>query len=109
MKVTYYGTKKEIGHCEVMIKESHFNGASVNYVLKHVERHSPDGFQWGYGGSGPADLALSILTDYCSRFKIDGTLVEKYYQAFKFAFIAKAGNELEITSDQIEEWISKNA
>lgn len=23
--------------------------------------HSPDGFEWGYGGSGPADLALNIL------------------------------------------------
>src|SRR5204862_6265890 len=30
--------------------------------LKHVVHHSPDGFQWGYGGSGPADLALSILS-----------------------------------------------
>lgn len=24
--------------------------------------HSPDGFEWGYGGSGPNDLALAILT-----------------------------------------------
>ena len=31
--------------------------------LLHIERHSPDGFNWGYGGSGPADTALSILTD----------------------------------------------
>lgn len=23
--------------------------------------HSPTGFEWGYGGSGPADLALNIL------------------------------------------------
>lgn len=23
--------------------------------------HSPCGFEWGYGGSGPADLALNIL------------------------------------------------
>ena len=23
--------------------------------------HSPGGFEWGYGGSGPADLALNIL------------------------------------------------
>lgn len=28
--------------------------------LKHV-RHSPDGFEWGYGGSGPAQLAFAIL------------------------------------------------
>ena len=24
-------------------------------------RHSPDGFQWGYAGSGPAELARAIL------------------------------------------------
>ncbi|MBT9252140.1 MAG: hypothetical protein KM296_00220 [Brockia lithotrophica] len=35
--------------------------------LHHVERHSPTGFEWGYGGSGPADLALSILHDYLNR------------------------------------------
>jgi len=32
--------------------------------LRHIERHSPTGFEWGYSGSGPADLALSILADY---------------------------------------------
>lgn len=26
-----------------------------------VANHSPDGFAWGYGGSGPAQLALAIL------------------------------------------------
>jgi len=37
---------------------------TVNGVpLKHIVEHSPTGFQWGYGGSGPADLALSILAD----------------------------------------------
>src|SRR6266436_5928682 len=29
--------------------------------LRHIPYHSPDGFEWGYGGSGPADLALNIL------------------------------------------------
>jgi hypothetical protein len=29
--------------------------------LRHYVCHSPTGFNWGYGGSGPADLALSIL------------------------------------------------
>lgn len=31
--------------------------------LRHVAVHSPTGFECGYGGSGPADLALSILAD----------------------------------------------
>jgi len=26
--------------------------------------HSPDGFEWGYGGSGPAQLALAIYQDF---------------------------------------------
>ncbi len=25
--------------------------------------HSPDGFAWGYGGSGPAQLALALAVD----------------------------------------------
>lgn len=29
--------------------------------LAHQVRHSPTGFAWGYGGSGPADLARSLL------------------------------------------------
>ncbi|MCK4554525.1 hypothetical protein KAU19_06245, partial [Candidatus Parcubacteria bacterium] len=28
-----------------------------------VINHSPDGFAWGYGGSGPAQLALAILIE----------------------------------------------
>ena len=28
---------------------------------QQVMNHSPDGFAWGYAGSGPAQLALAIL------------------------------------------------
>jgi hypothetical protein len=31
--------------------------------LTHYPRHSPAGFEWGYGGSGPADLARALLID----------------------------------------------
>lgn len=34
------------------------------YKLRHMIVHSPSGMAWGYGGSGPADLALSILADH---------------------------------------------
>ena len=30
--------------------------------LRHIKKHSTS-FAWGYGGSGPADLALSIVSD----------------------------------------------
>lgn len=29
-----------------------------------LRNHSPTGFEWGYCGSGPAQLALAILTDH---------------------------------------------
>jgi len=37
-----------------------------DYVLPvrlDLYNHSPDGFEWGYQGSGPAQLALAILAD----------------------------------------------
>lgn len=30
-------------------------------TLRHVVKHSATGYTWGYGGSGPADLARSLL------------------------------------------------
>lgn len=72
------------------------------YILKHICRHSPDGFQWGYGGSGPADTALSILHDCVGKKD-----AEHYYQDFKWIFIAGAGNKLEVTEEDIKVWLAK--
>jgi hypothetical protein len=65
-------------------------------TLAHYVRHSPDGFSWGYGGSGPSDLARCILLDaldYPSRTVGPDTeaverLVNAHYQDFKFVFVA---------------------
>lgn len=53
----YVGTR-DLNGCRVQVIEG--NRASS---LRHVVLHSADGFEWGYAGSGPADLALSILAD----------------------------------------------
>lgn len=29
-----------------------------------LRNHSPDGFNWGYGGSGPSQLALALVADH---------------------------------------------
>ena len=55
--------------------------------------HSPDGFEWGYNGSGPAQLALSILLLFTDR----DTAV-RLYQQFKSEIIATCNNN--ITDDQ---------
>lgn len=56
--VEYFGTRSPAG-CTVNVLRA---DGSVTPLL-HVMLHSPTGFEWGYGGSGPADLALSILCD----------------------------------------------
>ncbi|MBS7703290.1 DUF6166 domain-containing protein [Chelatococcus asaccharovorans] len=46
--------------------------------------HSPTGFAWGYGGSGPAQLALALLCDVLG----DEARALRLYQRFKFRAIA---------------------
>jgi len=61
--------------------------------------HSPTGFEWGYAGSGPAQLALAILADHCG--KTDEAL--NLYQRFKWSVIAELPfREWILTSDDIE-------
>lgn len=51
---------------------------SVSVNIPHtIVRHSPDGFEFGYNGSGPSDLALNILyyftndLDFCNRHYVE--------------------------------------
>ena len=48
-----------------------------------VRNHSPTGPAWGYGGSGPAQLALAILLAVT-----DAATAERFYQRFKWGVIA---------------------
>lgn len=57
---TYIGERLEHG-CEVYVLE---DGKRRPLSLRlDLRNHSPEGFEWGYGGSGPAQLALAILAD----------------------------------------------
>ena len=48
-----------------------------------VRNHSPDGFSWGYGGSGPSQLALAI----CLELYDEKTALNSY-MAFKWEWIS---------------------
>ena len=66
--------------------------------------HSPDGFEWGYAGSGPAQLSLAILADHCEN--TEQTL--NLYQRFKWAVIAELPyREWILTSEDIESALQK--
>lgn len=68
--------------------------------LKHRVRHSPTGYEWGYLGSGPADLALSILWDFMGH---EPTRAD--YMCFKDQFVAKWKDSWQITGGEIRHWL----
>lgn len=74
-------------------------GANVETNIPHlVTHHSPSGFEFGYGGSGPADLALNVCQLYLTIVGYRGrttqcwrgycfTLAWMLHQDFKRDFI----------------------
>lgn len=99
------------------VKVGRGTGLIKTNVPWSVVHHSPTGFGVGYGGSGPADLALNILNAFmppgfdddepvkcwkrsCSRF------AWKWHQDFKWQFIAAMNDDGgTITEKVIREWI----
>lgn len=66
--------------------------------------HSPDGFNWGYSGSGPAQTALAILYHTYGREVALG-----HYQDFKEEFIATLpeGKDFEIDERRVDLWLRR--
>lgn len=94
-----------------------------SYFLRHCVFHSPTGFETGYSGSGPADLALSILADHChatppevrNALHLRGSCAGarqaiRFHQRFKFRFIAPRplgpGECYEILGGEIAHWLA---
>lgn len=90
---TYCGTRTaEVGTCKVTV-----DGKPLPPRLD-VRNHSPTGFEWGYGGSGPAQLALAILCKHCGKDR-----AQDLYQHFKREVIASLPHEgWTMTSEDID-------
>jgi hypothetical protein len=74
------------------------NGNPLNPRLD-LYNHSPTGFEWGYCGSGPAQLALAILADHLG----DDEDALNLYQRFKWAVIVELpGRGWRLTSLEID-------
>lgn len=81
-----------------------------------VVHHSPNGFEFGYAGSGPADLALNVCQAYLNSIGYQGEKSECFdgncwslawvlHQEFKRAFIADAPREgIVIPMEEIKRW-----
>lgn len=60
------------------------NGGVISTNVPHVvAHHSPDGYEFGYGGSGPADLALNIVENVLRLINYKGPLSEKLWDGYR--------------------------
>lgn len=72
-----------------------------------LHNHSPDGFAWGYAGSGPTQLALALLFDVTG----DADLSMHFYMDYKWAVTArlskKEGDIWTLTTTDILRWLQE--
>src|SRR5262249_47817253 len=81
----------ERGKCQVWVVE---NGESRSIDPRFdLFNHSPTGFEWGYGGSGPAQLALAILADALGN-DLDAM---RLHQRYKFKVIDQLHGDWQIS------------
>lgn len=67
-----------------------------------LANHSPTGFEFGYGGSGPAQLSLALLADALG----DDDEALNWYQYFKEKVVAHMdGEEWSMTDEQVREHV----
>ena len=81
---TYLGIRRE---CDPVVLVEKSRGQRSDLPVRlDLRNHSPTGFEWGYGGSGPAQLALAILADHFGPTGEKRALT--IYQDFKARVIA---------------------
>jgi Family of unknown function (DUF6166) len=98
--IKFIGLRTEAG-CDVWVSDSH--GIQRLRPRLDLRRHSPAGFEWGYGGSGPAQLALAMLAMWSRN---DGFAL-KHYQDFKFHVIGRLPHDTwELTGEDIKNAIA---
>lgn len=70
---------------------------------QRVYNHSPDGFAWGYGGSGPAQLALAILL----AAGLSDKKAVALHQRFKAEFIAPLPRDSFTIEVDVLAWVAR--
>lgn len=109
---TYIG-RRDDGDVEVVVVDE--NGVSRQLPRRlDIRNHSPTGFEWGYGGSGPAQLALALLCDYFETFHPEGNVNAALimYQAFKFKVVGRLpepgkADEWRLTTEDIRTFVDE--
>ena len=89
MSKLYRGTRDASAGCIVEVIEGN-DERDLNPRFD-LANHSPTGFEWGYGGSGPAQLALALCADALGSGAEERAL--RFYQDIKFSIIANLARD----------------
>lgn len=89
---------------EAIVEVVYSDRAGTWPVAQRYVRHSPDGFEFGYGGSGPADCALNLLALF---IPVKEATFNGLYQDFKAGFVSTIDQEKGGTIDaaDVRAWI----
>ncbi len=99
---TYTGYRTPQG-CIVKVHEA--DGTARDLPLRHdLRSHSPTGPEWGYGGSGPAQLALALAADVLG----DDDAAQSVYMRLKFRLVGRLPHDgWSLTETQLRDAINE--
>src|SRR5579875_478208 len=81
----YVGERTPEG-CQVDVIDKEAPGGGYPWPPRFdLRNHSPTGYEWGYAGSGLAQLALTLLADALG----DDEKAQDHYQNFKFKVVGR--------------------
>jgi len=85
----------------------HLNGKLLSpRRSQKAYNHSPDGFNWGYGGSGPSQLALALMLELAPEQAMN------HYQDFKWALVARLPEgdfKIFLSKSRFQKWLKAPA
>ncbi len=107
---TYHGYRRiEHDHtgspnCSTCVVQVCVNGRKRDLRPRNdIRNHSPTGFEWGYGGSGPAQLALALVADCCGA----SLAIPPIYQRVKMIVASLPHEGWTLTEAQIRDAVEK--
>ena len=94
----YVGEKTPGGACEVLVLDRNAPGGGYPLDPRFDLRRHADGLNFGYAGSGPAQLSLALLADALGD---DGRAIRSY-QDFKRRVVARwEGDRFEASAEDV--------
>ncbi|MCY3553711.1 MAG: DUF6166 domain-containing protein [Gemmatimonadetes bacterium] len=97
----FHGYRLSNGECFVSLISTYIRKTQYELPLRlDLRNHSPTGFEWGYGGSGPSQLALAMLA-----YATDDHTALDLYQMFKQACVGRLpASRWKVRIDDVRNW-----